>query len=102
MVRIIRLAVLVSLMPVSANNKAHAEPRISGLVPRASGDVGAVNTHGWALQRDPDRIVLKSLDKISLLARVEGKLQETNGQLVASEFPYAAIGNLGNSRFCQT
>lgn len=99
MVRIISLVVLVSLTPVSAVNNVHAEPRISALVPRASDDVGAVNTHGWALERDPDRIVLKSPAEISLLARVEGKLQETSGRLVANEFSYAAIGNLGNSRF---
>jgi len=99
MVRIISLVVLVSLMPISAINKAHAQPRISALVPRASDDVGAVNTHAWALERDPDRIVLKSLDKISLLARVEGKLQETSGQLVANKLSYSAIGHLGDSRF---
>ncbi len=99
MLRTITLVVVVSIVLVSASNTSHAEPRISALVPRAKDDVGAHNTHGWALQRDPDRIVLKSLHKISLLARVEGKLQESSGHLVANELPFFGIGNLGNSRF---
>jgi hypothetical protein len=96
--RTFTLVVLVSIVLVAATNTSHAKPRISALVPRADDD-RAHNTHGWALQRDPDRIVLMSPAKISLLARVEGKLRETDAQFDASGFPYLAIGNLGDSQF---
>ncbi|WP_254513201.1 hypothetical protein [Anatilimnocola floriformis] len=98
MARILTL-ILVSIAVALAIKPAHAEPKISALVPRAGDDFGAVNTHHWALERDPDRIVLQSPAEISLLARVEGKLQKTGEGLVAKGHSYDNIGNLGNSRF---
>ena len=91
MLRTLTLTVLVSIILVSAMNTSHAAPRISALVPRANDDI-AHNTHGWALQRDSDRIVLMSPAKISLLARVEGKLRETDAQFEPNGVSYFAIG----------
>lgn len=98
MARTFTLVVLVSMILVSAINPSQADPKISALIPRANDDK-AHTSHGWALERDPERIVLMSPAKISLLARVEGGLRETGGPVVANELPYFAIANLGNSRF---
>jgi hypothetical protein len=99
MVRTFTVVALISILLVSALHQAHAQPRISALVPRASDDVGAHRTHSWTLERDPERIVLVSPSKISLLTRVEGKLREAGEPYVANELTYWSISSLGGSRF---
>lgn len=98
MVRAFTLFVRVSIALVLAINTAHAEPRISALVLRANDDI-AHNSHGWALERDADRIVLMSPRKVSLLTRMDDKLRETGEPLVANELFFWTIGNLGDSQF---
>lgn len=98
MERTITFVALISMLLVSAINTSHAEPKVSALVPRAKNDI-AHNTHGWALERDPERIVLMSPAKISLLARAEGKLREADALFDPNGASYFGIGNLGDSRF---
>ncbi|WP_254507661.1 hypothetical protein [Anatilimnocola floriformis] len=100
MARALTLAFLASIVLVCTISTAHAQPRIAALVPRAGGD-NALNSHGWALERDPDRIVLMSPSKISLHARAKGGLLETGESVVANEheLSYFTIANLGNARF---